>query len=280
MAEAPSLLAGLIVDADGQRLTSTHAVKASRRYRYYVSKSHLGVRGTRHANQGWRIPAGDIEELVLDRLREFFASGQEIRDALSCLKHDDIQTRSACSTALGLADGWAALPTMEIRELVQAIIEKVIVRDEEIVVSLRRAVVATRLLVFNKASSEIQPGTIELRIDAKLRRAGKGVRLVVGGGIEKPNRPFIAVLRAAHAARDALLTGGDESIDAVAQRVGVKRDQLTAQIRMTYLAPDIVRALTAGRLPQGLTPARLLSVCRELPHDWQRQCAVLGFETR
>ncbi len=278
-AEAPSLLAGLIEDGDGQHLTSTHAVKASRRYRYYVSKSRTSADRNVDANRGWRIPAGVIEELVLDRLREFFASGQEIRDALSFLAHD-VQIQSACSTALGLADGWAALPTIEIRELVQTIIEKVIIRDEEVVVSLKRADAARRLLGCNKASSEIQPGTMELRIEAKLRRAGKGVRLVVGGGIEKPNRQFIAVLRAAHAARNALLTGGDESIDAMAHRLGVKRDHLTAQIRMTYLAPDIVYALTTARPPKGLTPARLISLGRELPHDWHQQRTVLGFETR
>lgn len=66
----------------------------------------------------------------------------------------------------------------------------------------------------------------------------------------------------------------------MAQRLGVKRDHLTAQIRMTYLAPDIVHTLTTGRPTQGVTPARLLSVCRELPQDWQQQRTVLGFETR
>jgi site-specific DNA recombinase len=33
-AEAPSLLAGLIVDADGDRMTPTHATKKAKRYRY------------------------------------------------------------------------------------------------------------------------------------------------------------------------------------------------------------------------------------------------------
>ena len=36
-ASEPSLLAGLMVDAQGERLTPTHAVKKGRRYRYYVS---------------------------------------------------------------------------------------------------------------------------------------------------------------------------------------------------------------------------------------------------
>jgi hypothetical protein len=72
-AEAPSLLAGLIFDSDGNRMTPTHATKRGRRYRYYVTASlltseRLPVQG------GMRIPAGDIEGLVLDRL-SFFRRG-------------------------------------------------------------------------------------------------------------------------------------------------------------------------------------------------------------
>jgi hypothetical protein len=40
-AEAPSLLAGLIIDADGNPMTPTHATKRAKRYRYYVSASLL-----------------------------------------------------------------------------------------------------------------------------------------------------------------------------------------------------------------------------------------------
>ena len=38
-AKYPSLLAGLVFDDSGERLTPTHAVKKGTRYRYYVSKS-------------------------------------------------------------------------------------------------------------------------------------------------------------------------------------------------------------------------------------------------
>ena len=43
----PSLLAGLIVDAEGKRLTPTHAVKRGKRYRYYVSRSLITEPGRR-----------------------------------------------------------------------------------------------------------------------------------------------------------------------------------------------------------------------------------------
>src|SRR5580704_7808929 len=54
-AEAPSLLAGLIVDADGNRMTPAHATKKAKRYRYYVSASLLD-RDHSRAQKGMRIP--------------------------------------------------------------------------------------------------------------------------------------------------------------------------------------------------------------------------------
>ena len=67
---------------------------------------------------------------------------------------------------------------------------------------------------------------------------------------------MIVLLRDAHATRDALMAGRDETIDAMARRLGVKRDYLSAHMRVTYLAPDIVRAVVSGRYPPQLTPAR------------------------
>ena len=43
---------------------------------------------------------------------------------------------------------------------------------------------------------------------------------------------------------------------------------LTSLIRLSYLAPDIVRALLEGRQPIELTPTRLLRLSKDLPHDW------------
>jgi site-specific DNA recombinase len=81
-AEAPSLLAGLIVDADGNPMTPIHATKKAKRYRYYVSASLLAGDHPQ-AQKGMRVPAGDIEALVLDRLKAFFSSRTDIGDALT-----------------------------------------------------------------------------------------------------------------------------------------------------------------------------------------------------
>lgn len=55
-------LAGKVCDADGNKLSSTHASKFGRRYRYYVSSPD-------HENQ-WRIPARELERAVASALAE------------------------------------------------------------------------------------------------------------------------------------------------------------------------------------------------------------------
>jgi site-specific DNA recombinase len=55
----PSLLAGLLFDGDGNRMTPSHAVKGGTRYRYYVSRP-LITKDQTERFAGLRIPAGAV----------------------------------------------------------------------------------------------------------------------------------------------------------------------------------------------------------------------------
>ena len=59
----PSLLAGMLFDRDGNRMTPSHAIKKGTRYRYYVSCSLITKDRTENS-AGLRIPAAEIEQLV------------------------------------------------------------------------------------------------------------------------------------------------------------------------------------------------------------------------
>jgi len=280
-AEEPSLLAGLLVDGDGQRMTPTHAVKKGRRYRYYVSTALITEARSLHA-KGFRVPAGDVESLVLDRLRKFLASEQDFSEALSTIELDAATLRATLAKAFELSSSWAALPSLKVRELVRTIVERVCVRVDEVVVSVNRQAIARMLLGDAYAQPpEEHRDAIEIRAEAKLRRAGKGIRLIVGGSsASKPDAQIVALLRNAFATGDALMSGRDSTIDALAHLLGVKRDYLSAHMRLTYLAPGVVKDLFEGRQPEALTAARLVSLCKDLPHDWQLQRTVLGLVTR
>src|ERR1700731_4015355 len=119
---------------------------------------------------------------------------------------------------------------------------------------------------------------VVMSLEAKLRRAGKGKRLVIENGAEaEVNENLAAMITEAFAIRNQLLSGSDDSIEAMSGRLGMNKCRLTSLIRLSYLAPDIVRALLEGRQPIGLTPTRLLRLSKDLPHDWSEQRHVLGF---
>jgi hypothetical protein len=55
------------------------------------------------------------------------------------------------------------------------------------------------------------------------------------------------------------------------------KGRLTSLVRLSYLGPEIVRALLAGSQSNALTPSRLLRLSKDLPHDWKEQRCFLGF---
>src|SRR5215813_9396549 len=103
-----SLLAGLIYDDTGARMTPTHANKKATRYRYYVSPGL--VRGTRRqAPLGRRVPAGELERLVEERLSAFLASGAELFAVIEPLVGDVNDCTDVAARAAGLAQRWPNL---------------------------------------------------------------------------------------------------------------------------------------------------------------------------
>ena len=137
-AEEPSLLAGLIFDSDHARLSPTHAVKKGKRYRYYVSTALITGRRCEHL-KGRRIPAGDIEGLVLDRLRALFASDAEVSEVIAPLGLDASTQRAVLDRSAMLAERWTTLASLELRELVKSLVKRIQVADDQILVSLDRS---------------------------------------------------------------------------------------------------------------------------------------------
>ena len=78
----PSLLAGMLFDGDGNRMTPSHAVKKGTRYRYYVS-CPLITKDRPDRSAGLRIPAAEIEQLVASRVRQWLLDPGGIYQAIS-----------------------------------------------------------------------------------------------------------------------------------------------------------------------------------------------------
>lgn len=186
-AEAPSLLSGLIFDSDGTRPSPTHAVKKGKRYRYYVSTALITGGRSEHF-KGRRVPAGDVDGLVLDRLRALFASAAEISDAVAPFGLGASTQQALLDRSAKLAERWTTLSSLEFRELVRALVTRIQIGDAQISVWVDRvAIMSSVMLDAEPKPTDCAPAVepAMLSIVASLRRAGKGVRLMIGDGAAK-----------------------------------------------------------------------------------------------
>ena len=195
-----------------------------------------------------RVPAGDIEALVLDRLRAFFSSRTDIGDALAPLDLEARAFDAALRSAFTLSKRWLAMPPVEMKSLVLDIVERVTIAANRIEIWLNRAKIAAALEA-GEGSQRLDIDPITLSIEAKLRRAGKGKRLVIANGAEtEVNAGLVELIKEAFAIRNQFLSGSHDSIEAMSGRLGMNKGRLTSLVRLSYLGPEVVRALLGSGL--------------------------------
>ena len=241
-------------------MTPTHATKKVKRYRYYVSAPLL-------AGEGLRVSAGDIEALVLDRLRALLSSKTDVSETLAPLDLDAYALDAALRKAFKLSERWLAMPPVELKSLVQEIVDRITVAADRIEIQLSRAKIAAALQVGERGQRpDLDP--VVLSIEAKVRRAGKGKRLVIGNGAEtEVNAGLVEMIKKKPSRSEtSFLSGSHDSIEAMSGHLGMNMGRLTSLVRLSYLGPEIVRALLAGSQSNALTPSRLLRLSKNLPH--------------
>jgi DNA invertase Pin-like site-specific DNA recombinase len=263
-ASAPSLLSGLLYDGHGRKMSPSHAVKAGKRYRYYITH---GSERTSDGPAAFRLPAHDIEDVVVRRIAAFLTSKRGI---LSLFALD------AAALALALRRGETVAQQLDQpasrRDIVDGLVQQVRLGDAEVSIDLDRAVLHAMLGIDTPISDE----PILLAAAAVRVRRGKDVKLVIGDDIgQQGDRQLVDLLAEARAARDAVLAQPTASIKEVATSIRQCRTRLARLVRLSWLAPEIVTAIVEGRQPPQLTPRRLLT--SDLPQRWDQQMAMLGF---
>ena len=287
-ARAPSLLGGRLFDAKGQRLTPSHAVKGGKRYRYYLSQP-LTVGRAADVTNARRIPAGELEQLVLQRLQQFFADRGEVLAALDGQVEAADALAALLERAAGLSVLWPTLTPIDLRALVMSLVKRVSVHATRVDIELAPASLQT---VLRQEPSEWPGAALDkgddsgpvmgLSVSATLKRAGLGTRLVVEGrggvnGRANPDPTLMNQVVKAHDFYSRMMKSRGSSLREVARSAGVTPSYFTRLLRLAYLAPDITRAVVQGSQPPTLT-ARVLAKASRLPLDWDEQRRLLGFD--
>ena len=159
-AKHPSLLAGLVFDETGERLTPTYAVKKGTRYRYYVSTALLTGAG-RNRSSGRRIPAGNLEGLVINRLRAFLADPAALLDAVDDESNGGSGQSQLIERGRQVAEELGAQAPNEVKATLMALLCRVEIKPDRIEITISRhrlaALLAGQSIDLTMAGSETGP---------------------------------------------------------------------------------------------------------------------------
>ena len=274
-AAEPSLLAGLLVDARGERLTPSHAVKKGRRYRYYVSAALITDAGT--DREGWRLAAREIEEAVIRILADALTSPASLVERFGAAGMPSDQVRKLLSRAAGMAAALGGSPG-ERAKLVRDLVEKIIVDEKTIIIKLRRGLLLGED-VASSASEAASDSAVELTATAAFTRRGAETKLVLPGlALQKhSSRCDPALIKAIARGRawfEELVSGRARSLQELAKRDGISRRYIRRLIGLAFLSPELIEAILQGRQPVALTATRLTEL--DLPLDWTEQHKLLA----
>jgi hypothetical protein len=136
-AQTPALLKGLLFGPTGAAMSPTHTRKGNRLYRYYVSQDVL-KRGPDACPVG-RVPAAEIEGSVIDQLRGIFRQPEIIVGTWRAARaeQDDVTEAESRDALTQLDQLWEELFPAEQARIVELLVERVDVRNNDVEVRLR-----------------------------------------------------------------------------------------------------------------------------------------------
>jgi DNA invertase Pin-like site-specific DNA recombinase len=262
-AEHPSLLAGMLFDEQGRGLTPTHTVKGSRRYRYYVSRIEAGDR-----TRPTRLPAGEIEQLVRDRIGGFLRDTGTIGIRLKHFVTGDV-LHELTDHCREIGEELAGRAVTRQREMLILLQMNVRVQADRVVLLL----CIDRLVELSGEAEQIPP--FEIEVPVVLASRGRELRLVFqpddrDAPIRRDDK-LVNLIAKAFAAKSRL-----EEIRGLDELSSTGVAHLTRLARLSFLAPDIIASILDGRQPPTLSSRELLRASH-LPVCWHGQRRKLRF---
>ena len=240
---SPALLTGRLFDDRGNRMSPSHTNKLGVRYRYYVSHAILQRRRGEAGSVG-RVPAAEIEKLVLDAIRRQPSDG-------------------ASEKARVLTD----------RDLVEQRIHSVTVKPRGL---------ELRLVEEHRSSDDTtvtSPALVTLPWTSSSFTAVKGI--VHSPSATKPalkaesQQALLGAIARARRWIDDLRQGRVASFAEVAQQECQGERHIRLLAPLAFISPRILSAIIEGSAPAGLT---VTGLAKALSHSWAEQDRRVGLK--
>jgi hypothetical protein len=235
-------------------------------------------------SHGWRIPAADLEGLVIDRLRTFFKDSTALLDAM------DGQPQSGSSQLIERGSQIAAelgtQPPQAIKATLMKLQCRVVVDTGLVQINFCRHRLAGLLAgqsldpaAQDQTSKPNADDAVSLTTPARLRRVGREMRMLVDGpdNENEPDPSLLRLIARAHDIQERLSRATNLTVREIAREEGITSAYIYTLLRLRWLAPDITAAIVNGRQPRQLNAKFLMPRASRLPIDWIQQRTLLGF---
>ena len=271
------ILNGLLFDESGDRLSPSHASKNGKRYRYYIS--HRLMQTHRRDKDGWRLPAKQIEAIIVSEIVKHLQDATAILGQLGISDRTAHQIDTIAVSGQKLASELEGADQALCQKALAHLIDKITIKPDEINIQTSAKGLAAALggIKIDWETTESQP--VILCIPVVFRRRGVENKIILNkqsGTTGEVDGNLVTLISQAFSYMDQLTSGKAESISDLAKATQSDPTTISRLLPLAYLAPDIVEAILTGQQPVDLT-ATSLSRASNLPTHWADQRSRLGF---
>ena len=267
-------LSRILVDSTGEPMVAAHAKKQGRIYRYYISSSLTHKKPD--PAQGWRLPAKEIEGLVLKAVQTFLNDPVKVLKTVSVAKMTvALMTHTKQATAQ-LAQNIKVAGLADMAAFMRPLLNQVQVGLCEVTIKLD----IVRLC--NALGINADPEAISIHhaitLPVQLKRRGAEMRIFILGQKQeqsKRDEKLVTLVAQAHHWFEQVKAG--IAITDIAKANNIHLADVSRALPLAFLAPEIVTAILHGNQPVDLTAEKLKRL-RPLPDLWTEQKHALGFE--
>jgi len=257
----PSLLSGKLFDSNGVRFTPTHALKNSKRYRYYTSQTVVQQAGIKPAIT--RFPAQQLEDLVKSQIHLLL---QTPGNCTAGMKSSPSKG-AAAERAKDLAKQWSKLEMSKQHEFIRNILRRVSVGQTTAWIEIDKTKLVATLLGQN--SEAVGPlfteklNTLKLTSAFQVFRRRGELRVVASRGgdscFEGTRVPsLVKAVARAYNWYQQIVRGEINTIGQLAQKSGLTQRYVRRILECANLSPRITEALLTGKHPPNLTLKEIL----------------------
>lgn len=250
-----SLLAGLIYDDLGNKMTPSHSNSHGRRYRYYISRA---LKNNEETGSVSKIPAGEVEKFVIETTKEFLQDKKQIQKIVSEYKIS--KQNKLIYIAQDIQD-------YSEPKLIRAIIHKIMVSknlieityNETSIKKVLNALANNQEIVVPDKNEELTPIVISKNI--KITQSSRNDNLLILNAEEydtpEPNPYLVNAIVKCHYYHKQLQEG--KTIKYLQTEEGLKDSKYIRNIlNLKYISPKLTEQILDGNQDEGLNLQKLI----------------------